>query len=382
MKIFFDCTYLRNKHTGVDEYFFGLIYDLLKIDQTNFYTIIVDSRYDQRKLLDITSNYTNVDIKTIYSPLPLQVFYASFIFPLYCALKKYDIYHNPYFFGPLIKYGSTDVKTVITVHDLYYRLIPHLISPLMRTILKVIAERAIKKANKLIVISEQTKQDVYTYLDIDKSRMALVYQALREKDKKGSFSEGLTEKVAAVVEKDYILSVGLLSPHKGFDDLIKAFYELKKTTHVKQDIMLISVGKDDTDFAQKLRKLIRSLNLEGSVRMLGYVNDHEIEVLYKNANLVVVPSHYEGFGYPVLEAMNFGTPVITREASSLKEVMGKDGFFFSTVEELASKMSVVLSSQDETQRMIDYGKQQLKKFSSEIRAQKTLSIYTSLTSSD
>ena len=374
MKIFIDCTYLRNKHTGVDEYFFGLIVDLLKLDQINEYTIFVDSRYDTKNLVSLISEYSNYKINRIYSPLPLQILYASFLFPIYTALMGYSVYHNPYFFGPLIRFRRKTLKIVITVHDLYYQTRPNLIDSRMRKLLKVFAERAIKKADSLIVISKQTQSDIVQHLGIDISSTVLIYQALRIKNISENIGE-ISSDVKRLLNKRYIYTVGLVSPHKGLDDLLTAFHKFKNNTKDGGEIHLVSAGKCDTKFADKVRLQIDEYNLNNSVHMLGYVTNAEMDLLYKNSELVVVASHYEGFGFPVLEGMSYSRPVIVRKASSLIEVMGDDGWFFHDISDLASKLDQILNSKEERGRMIEYGNLQLRKFSSEERARKTLLTY-------
>jgi len=374
MRIFYDCTYLRNAHTGVDIYFISLIPQILKNGPNNEYIIFVDSRYNQFELKKAIDEASNVQIKTIYSPLPLQVLYAAFLFPFYLRFKKVDIYHNPYFFGPLFGFISHKTKVVITVHDMYHRTIPKLMNPVLNVLFRLFADYAIKMANEVIVISQQTKKDVVKFLKIDESKLNLVHQALNSKfNELSNNANDYIDKHGLEREK-YLLTIGKVLPSKGLDDLIVAFKAFLDKSPDKK-IKLVSVGMHPTNYVDKIRSLILELELTQNVLLLGYVSDLDILILYENCNIVVVPSHYEGFGLPILEGMKFRKPVIARNASSLTEVLGDGGKLFNTNLELADLILEVNSNQKLRDDLIVKGDRRLKYFSWENTAKKTLIVY-------
>lgn len=371
MKILLDCTYLRNIHTGVDEYFFGLISSILEIDSANNYIIFIDSRYDDKKLIELIAKYKNYSIKRLYSPFPLQVLYSSFMFPFYLWLKNIDVYHNPYMFGPLFKIGKT--KIIITVHDLFHRTVPQKMNKYISKVFRYLSEPAIKKSDCIIVISTQTKTDVIKYLEIDKSRIHLVHQALRHKNK--SYNVNNIKNLPSLNNK-YILTVGAVLPSKGLDDLLRAF-KLFISNNPTTKYTLISVGRCPDNYIDELKELAVNLQISPDyVHFLGYVNDDELNFLYSKADFVVIPSYYEGFGVPVLEAMQYNKPVICRNAASLIEVAGDAGLLFNNVQELVQLMNELSKNEDIKKELIEKGISQLLNFSSEKRAHNTLSIYT------
>ncbi|SDD95948.1 Glycosyltransferase involved in cell wall bisynthesis [Mucilaginibacter pineti] len=374
MKIFFDCTYLRNKHTGVDVYFFNLIHHLLLIDHENEYTILVDTRYDTNNLLAELNAFENYRIIRVFSPLPLQVFYASFLIPFYLRLKKFDIYHNPYFFGPLLKFVCNKTKIVITVHDLYHRTVPEMMNRYLNVVFKVFGDSAIKKADEVIVISNQTQSDVANYLKIPQNKLNLIYQALDHRFDTTGFKAGDIDKFN-LTNAGYILSVGKVLPSKGFDDLIRAFKIFTDQNHEK-DIILVIAGMHTGQYILEIEALIKTLDLKPDlVKLPGYVDDKDLVCLYANCDMVICPSHYEGFGFTVLEGMRFKKPVIARNASSLIEITGNAGLLFNTVNELVVQIKKIITDASLRNSLIEKGTERLKIFSWIESSKKTLHVY-------
>jgi len=373
MKILFDCTYLRNTHTGVDIYFLSLIPNILELGSDNTYTILVDSRYNQKYLISRISQYSNYTIKKIYSPLPLQVLYSAFFIPFYLRIKGFDVYHNPYFFGPLLPFVCSGTKVVITVHDMYHRSIPELMNRFLNVVFKFFGDHAIRFADEVIVISEQTKADVKTYLNINEGRLNLVHQALNDKFNEHSYPDINTLGKFGLVKDKYILTVGKVLPSKGLDDLLKGFSLF--TALDNNDMKIVSAGTHPGEFINDINKLVEQLGLKNSVKLLGYVEDGELFHLYKNCAVVVVPSHYEGFGLPILEAMKFGKPVIVRNASSLTEVVADGGLLFNTNEELSTSLIKIVSDENLKRDLVTKGYERLKDFSWQSTARKTINIY-------
>jgi glycosyltransferase involved in cell wall biosynthesis len=376
MKILYDCTYLRNQYTGVDIYFFNLIKCILSIDQTNHYFILVDSRFETRFLINELKSYSNYQIIKIYSPLPLQILYSSFFIPIFLKIKKINIYHNPYFFGPISKLLCNKTKIIITVHDVYHWAIPEFRNRLFNIIWRVFSDRAVKAADSVIVISNQTKLDVIKYIKIDERKIHLIYQALNsDLEFDESFKiEGRIKKFE-LTENNYILAVGTLLPSKGYSDLIKSFDLLLKNP-LLDNYKLVLVGNDSNSYVSVLKNLIKSLGIkDSSVIITGYIQNDDLIELYKSASLFVCPSYYEGFGLPLLEAMKFGKPIIARDVSSIAEILDNSGLLFSDFNDLHDKIKLVLGDPNLSNIMKTNGYKRLKDFSWHQTAIKTLKLY-------
>jgi glycosyltransferase involved in cell wall biosynthesis len=381
LKILYDCTYLRNKHTGVDKYFFELISEILKIDDKNIYTILLDTRYDTLNLVELIKGFKNVSLIRIYSPLPLQVIYTSFFLPFYLWFLKYDIYHNPFMFGPLFKISKKKLKIIITVHDLYHRAIPHATSWHFSLLLRLFGETAQKKADQIIAISNSTKSDIKKYLGISETRIRVIYQGLplwRTKN-----VDKTTFNVDSIFRQKYILTVGWMLPHKGLDDLIEGFL-LAVSKHKLSDLLLVSAGAipEHHPFVESIKQRVSQANLGGlKIKIMGYVSDQEIHHLYNYAQIVVVPSLYEGFGLSVLEAMSFEKPVIIRNSPALEEVAGGAALVFKSKTELADAIFELMSNRVKSTQLIQLASKNLERFSSKTQAVHTLMLYKSKISS-
>jgi glycosyltransferase involved in cell wall biosynthesis len=375
MKILFDCTFLRNQHTGVDIIFIGLLNALLKIDTSNSYLLITDHRYNISQLKEELKDHKNIEVKSIWCYYPLHILISAFAMPFYIWYKKIDVYHNPYFFGPFFKIVKS--KNIITVPDLYHKTIPDKMDALHKRLLNFFSVIAVKKADKIIVISGQTKNDVFKYYKFKASKVVLVLEAIDiEFDE--PFIEGFSSKVqqAGIEKNKYILNVGSILANKGVDDLVRAYHNLlqeNKTFEFK----IVFAGNNNTPYYEKVKNLIQSLDLpDEKVIFLGYTSENDLHNLYKYAKMYVAPSYFEGFGLTVLEAMKFDCPVIARNASSFPEVVEDAGLLFNNVDELSAQIKTLLYDKDLCMQLVEKGKKQINKFSNENKAIQTLSTYT------
>ncbi len=231
--------------------------------------------------------------------------------------------------------------------------------------------KGIKKAARIIAISQATKNDLIHYLNIPEERISVVYL-------------GVDPKVFCPVphrlyNHPYVLFVGSEQPRKNLVQLLKAFSWLKKETRFK-DLKLVKVGEaggEEADFRKQTMKVINSLNLNQEVIIVDRVPESELPVYYSGAAVFVLPSLYEGFGLPPLEAMACGCPVITSNATSLPEVVGDAGIMVDPydTDNLAKAMRQVLTNDELRADMVRKGLEQSKQFSWEKAAEQTQEIY-------
>lgn len=232
--------------------------------------------------------------------------------------------------------------------------------------------KGIKKAARVIAISEATKRDLIHHLGIPDDRIRVVYPGIDHVAFRPSFG-------ASNVEYPYILFVGSEHPRKNLLTLLGAFSRLKGQSSFN-NLKLVKVGKAggrEADFRKQSIEAINSLNLDGEVIFTGVVSEADLRVYYSNAECLVFPSLYEGFGIPPLEAMACGCPVITSDSSSLPEVVGEAAIKISSrdVEGLAAALEKILTERQLKEELITKGMKQTAKFSWEQTAEKTLRIY-------
>jgi glycosyltransferase involved in cell wall biosynthesis len=298
---------------------------------------------------------------------PVRILWEQVIQPWVVRQAQLDLLHCPAFVGPLV----STCPTVITVHDLSFLFFPQGFRTLNRRYLQTLTRLSVHRAQRIIAVSESTKQDLVGHYGLSPARIDVVHNGADE-----SFRPLPTNEVAAFRSREglpdrFILFVGTLEPRKNVVRLIEAYARLPKA---RPPLMLVG-GKGwhyDEVFAR-----LEALDLSAEVHFVGYVQADDLPLWYNAADLFVYPSLYEGFGLPPLEAMACGTPVITSAASSLPEVVGKAGRLVdpTDIAALATTMDQVLSDRDVQEKMQAAGLAQARSFSWSKAARRTVDIY-------
>jgi glycosyltransferase involved in cell wall biosynthesis len=227
---------------------------------------------------------------------------------------------------------------------------------------------SVRHAEKIITISEFSKRAIIDAYHVPSERVVVAYPALP--DSVLITDMGKREKATALPKK-YILSVGTLQPRKNFTRLIEAMKSI-----VDPDIELLIVGKKGWLYDEILAAP-KKYGVENRVRFLDFVPDEALPSLYKHAACFVLPSLYEGFGLPVLEAMAHGTPVVVSSGSSLPEIAGDAGIYVdpSDVSSIAAGISLALTeSTNDRKARIQRGKQRVNSFTWENAATKVMDV--------
>ncbi|MEJ2627861.1 MAG: glycosyltransferase family 1 protein, partial [bacterium] len=232
-------------------------------------------------------------------------------------------------------------------------------------------QSAAKRAHKIITVSNHSKKDLITFCNIPENKIRVIYHGYKRflvEENEHHISKDLN------IQKPYILFVGERRPHKNMENLILAFSKLIKQNH--NDIQLVIVGKKYADYS-KPEKMISSLRLNKKVILTDAISDTGLAYLYKNTEMFVLPSFYEGFGMPILEAMSFGVPVLGSNTTSIPEVIGEAGILFNPHDpnEIAKNMEKVLKNRKIRNTLIEKGKKRVKEFSWDSAASQTLELY-------
>jgi glycosyltransferase involved in cell wall biosynthesis len=231
--------------------------------------------------------------------------------------------------------------------------------------------RGIKKAIKIIAVSRWTKQDLVQYLEIPKENISVIYEGIDHELFKPVRNRP--------VNYPYILFVGTEYPRKNFIGLLKAFSRLKGERKFR-DLKLIKVGRAgglEGEFRKQTLKAIKELGLSNDVVFTEYVAEEDLPAYYSGAECFILPSYYEGFGFPALEAMACGCPVIVSNRSSLPEITGGAAIKVDPddVEGLAIALQEVITNEESKQNLIDKGLKRAGEFSWQMTASETLNLY-------
>jgi len=369
MRILIDAHLSENWLTGVGRYINELVKGLLTADRENEYIILVRDNLEPKHPLLQLDLPNLIRRKVNLYGLSLKQHY---VIPDLIKYYQPDVYHHPQFYLPL----GVHVPSIITVHDIIpFRHAEYFPKKAVfkRGYMRWMLQSALKRASKVIVISEATRQDIIDMFSAQSERIETVYHGISLNGHSVHLnSRDILKKY--LVKKPYILFVGERRPHKNIPRLIEGF---KKVTELAGDeIQLVIAGKARPDYKLP-ENIIKESNLESRILLLDFVEDDILKLLYKNAELFILPSLYEGFGMPLLEAMKFDLPVLGANISSMPEVIGDAGLLFDPLntDDLAEKVVSVLQDYNLKQRLIEKGRKHIEKFTWEKAAVKTLRIY-------
>ena len=265
------------------------------------------------------------------------------------------------------------VKTVFTLHDLIFRLYPETHKPLNRWFLTLAMPQFLRAANAVIAVSKNTKRDAVRFYNLDEAKFHVVYEGVNERFRPAPAQDVAHVRQVYALPEHFILSLGTIEPRKNLTALLEVYRHLLDRG---SELRLVVVGKKGWLYEGFFRRL-RELGLEDEVIFPGFVPDEDLPAFYTAADLFVLPSLYEGFGLPVLEAMACGAPVVTSNASSLPEVAGEAGILVdpNDVRDLVRGIEQVLADEGKRKEMQVKGLQQAARFSWDRAARETLLVY-------
>lgn len=353
------------KQTGVQRAALNMVATLIRFDRMNEYILFSGQgeweKYDW--------NYPN--IKVVSSNLRpgdtfRNILWEQFVLPKLAKEHKVDILHSPANMAPLFYKG----KSIVHIHDLCFIVNPQWYSFAFRNWYRFVIPRLVKKATRVITNSNNSRNDLLQYCKVPLDNISLVYWAVDDFFLKEEIPRA---KSIDRPRKDYILYVGSLEPRKNIKLLVEAYGILrKKNPDIKTKLVLI--GGESPLFAEFT---LRIKEFKEDVILTGFVDEENLRTYYREAKLVVYPSLYEGFGFPPLEAMASGTPVVTSHSSSLPEVVGDAALTVDAhnAPGLALAITELLSDPQLREKLILKGYERVRKFTWERVARKILAIY-------
>ncbi len=267
-----------------------------------------------------------------------------------------------------------NLKTAVTIHDLAFKYFPELFPKKDLRRLNLFTDFAAKKADKIIAVSESTKNDILSfYPGISEEKVKVIYHGFDPELFQKETAGDLSNKILAnykLKAKSYILYVGAIQPRKNLGILIEAFEKIKKED---LELKLVLAGGKAWMWEDILNQISKS-KYQKDIIVTGTIPFDEIAVLYRNAEVFVFPSLYEGFGIPILEALASKIPVVSARNSSLSEVGGDAVLYFDEKDskDLADKIKKVIQDENLGKSLIEKGNEQIKKFSWDKCAQETL----------
>jgi glycosyltransferase involved in cell wall biosynthesis len=278
----------------------------------------------------------------VIRPIRVPFGWLSLALPIVATLERCNALYFPYPVLPPI----TPRPTATIVFDVSFLIMPQLYPPEMLSNLVRPIELGVRRADRVIAISKQTAQDLRTHYDLPSEKIALIYPGAPS-----GFSR-IPDADRIVAERfsltgPYILGVGTIQPRKNFRRLVEAFALLVEREGIQHHVVI--AGQEGWGW-QEVSEAIGKYGLSSRVHVLGYVDRAAMAALYSSAELLAFPSLYEGFGFPILEAMACGAPVLTSSVSSMPEAAGDVALYVDPLEVESIAQGILRLITDESLR--------------------------------
>jgi alpha-1,3-rhamnosyl/mannosyltransferase len=404
MKVAIDLTALLAKPTGVDTYLTGLVSSLASLDRKNQYLLFLNAEDRHRFSVDLeednppaipfgtrqalapqSGTACTLQLPPNFRILPLslrlrpaRLFFQQILQPLVLRSLRFDVLHSPTFVMPVYRGRQ---RHLLTIHDMTSFLLPHMHPASRRGRMYELAlGQSIRRADLVSVPSPSVKQDILDLVPgISADHVRVIPCGIGDR-----FHPRPPVEIAPVLDRlgirwPYILYVGTLDPRKNLGRVVASYRSLLAESKPAEHLVL--AGQPGWN-VKALFEHLQTPDLQGRVHVLGYVSDAALPSLYAGARLFVYPSLAEGFGFPPLEAMASGVPVIASETSSLKDNLAGAAELVAAGDVDALKAAIHRLLRDHRRRadLADRGLERAAEFRWERFGRETLNCYRELAS--
>ena len=303
-------------------------------------------------------------------PLPYRMFFGG----------KSEVSH---FFNFIIPFGVKG-KKICTIHDLAFKRYPETVNLKTRKYLEYRLKKTIKRADKIVVVSKFTADELMELYEVPEEKIAVIYNGVDFNLYNQNISE---ERVKSVLDKrnlesgGYFFYLGTIEPRKNIYRMVGAYAKcVKRLKSEGAKAPKLVLGGRLGWYYDEILERIKSENIEDNIQLLGYVDEKEKPELYKGALAFLFPSLYEGFGLPIAEAMACGTPVLTSNSTSLVEIAGNSAICCDPLseEDIAEGMYRLVVEPETREKLSAMGPEQVKQFSWDTSAEKLYELYKSV----
>ncbi|AVA25753.1 glycosyltransferase family 1 protein [Rhizobium sp. NXC24] len=312
MKIGIDARNLVTKTTGISRYVQEMTRQLALAGHEIFLYIPERPNAEPIKASNVRVRVSN------FAGGPRRMIWAQTVLTRQASRDDIDVFWGPAHRLPF--YLDRKIARVVTIHDLVWRDQTSTMRLQTRLADQLLMKPAANSADRIVVDSIATGEALCVLSEKYRNKLRVIYPGITE-------LTGATQPDTVPlfgIDRPYILFVGTLEPRKNLKKLLEAYSLLPD--EVRRDLLLVLAGGQGWRL-HDLEQHIANLNLQGSVRLTGYVSDQQLSKLYQNAEFLAMPSLYEGFGFPIVEANAAGVPVLTSNISSMPEVGGTAAFF-------------------------------------------------------
>lgn len=352
------------KDFGIGVYIENLVKNLLLLDHENQYVLFFDPKdiaeysfpeNQVEKVINRSGKYSLGELLTL---------------SWQSSRRKLDLFFSPHYVMPIF----LKCRKVVTFHDLIHLKFPEYFNrPGAQAYAKFMFAKTTKSADKIIADSHHTKKDIVEILKVDSGKIEVIYPAADEAfERLKSDEEVKVFREERGIKKDYILYLGSDKPHKNLKNTLLAFSQVAGKTDL--NLVICGVKSDKT---RSPMQIWNDIGLKERITFLDFIPQKELPLLYTGAKLLIFPSLYEGFGFPVLEAFSCGTPVVASNSSSIPEVAGDAAFLVnpSNVDSISAGILTVLNDRSIRLDLIEKGKKRVGLFSWREASERVLKIF-------
>lgn len=364
MKILVDAHMLGKRETGNETYILNLLDGLAGVKDVSCAAAVTPGA-------PIPERLRKADITLLTLPSVSNWARLFRTLPTLCREWGADVLHCTYL-GPWF----APCPLVLSVHDVVFKRYPGFFSPRDRVLFSTLFPLSLRRAATIVTISEHSKREIEHFFPYTRGKTVVTPLAADRHFRPVEKELLRGTRARFNLQSRFILTVGNLQPRKNLLRVIQAFAKVRERV---SDVRLVVIGKAQWKSSDVYRQ-VEALGLTDEVVFTGYVPLEDLVAFYNLAEVYVYPSLYEGFGLPVLEAMQCGTPVVTSKSTSIPEVAGDAALLVDPlrVDEIAAAMLAVLTDPAAAAALRARGIEQARKFSWETTAERTAEIYRTL----
>jgi len=373
MRVALYTPFVVQRNTGIARHIFGLLDGLAAVDRETEYQFFWPSQVPWPTNLPTNFSPVLLDIAA-GGPIQRVLREQCWIQNAY-QQRPFDVFHSPFGYLPV----RPPTPSVITLHDLRMLRFPETFSSLRGHFLRWALPRSLRRAAAVIAISEETRREMLALVPgVRAECVSVAYPGIDHRwfrPVEDAAIHDARERLG--LPGRFVLAVSTREPHKNLPRLLEAVARVRQVPGL-EDLCLVLVGATfATGTSDDLPSTIARLNLQDVTRSLGIVSDDDLPKVYAAASVLCFPSLYEGFGYPPLEAMAVGTPVVTSNVSCLPEVVGEAAELVDPldVEAVAAGLQQVLMSESRRNELVALGRERAARYSWESHARQVVQVY-------
>ncbi len=373
MRILIDARLYGLENAGIGRYLINLIDNLKEIDRINTYVVLLKKEYFDQ--LNLPNNWNKVLANISHYTIEEQIQLPKLI-----GNERPNLVHFPHINIPILYKG----RFIVTIHDMtmHFQKTDATTLPVYKYLFKRVPyklafRKAVTKSKMILTPSKSVKAEIVDYFGVDPSKIKVTYEGINfsfENKRKDKSEQEILSRYGLKVGK-YFFYVGNAYPHKNLRLVIKAIKSLNKG---KESKITFAVAGSKNIFVKRLLDLVNKENAKEFVKILGYVPDHDLQVLYKNSIAFIYPSLSEGFGLQGLEAIASGGLVLASDIPVFKEIYEDNVLYFDpeSVDSLIIVMKTVMKmSIEEKKAIVGKSKEFIKRYSWPKMAKETLDVY-------